>query len=148
MRSILCSTVVAVAMLTGSVSLASASWTASMSGTVVDIKTLEPVPDATVKIYTATGEQVMGQATSDAHGAFVITGLRGGQYRLLFEKSGYQRTVIAGIIVRPGERMIEAAPIAMYPNGVRLPNFSMSKPCGGLVQPEATADVYIVCSGD
>jgi carboxypeptidase family protein len=147
MRSFLRTTVIAAtAIIIASASMASASWNASMSGTIVDIKTLQPVADATVKIYTATGSQVLGVATSDAHGAFVISGLRGGQYRLQFEKHGYQRTIIAGIYVRPGERMIEAAPIAMYPNGVKLPNFAMSKPCGALVQPNETADVYVVCS--
>jgi hypothetical protein len=126
--------------------MASASWTASMSGSVVDIKTLQPVADATIKVYENSGSQEMGKTTSDAHGAFVVSGLRGGHYRLQFEKPGYQRTIIAGIYVRPGERMIEAAPIAMYPVGVRLPNFAMSKPCGALVNPDETADVYVVCS--
>jgi len=134
------------AMLVASTSIATASWTASVSGTVVDVKSLQPVADATIKIYANAGSQVMGQATSDAHGGFVIEGLRGGPYRLQFEKKGYQRTVIAGLYVRPNERMIEAAPIAMYPDGVPLPNFSMSKPCGSLVNPGETADVYIVCS--
>jgi hypothetical protein len=147
MRSFLRTTVIAAtAMIIASTTLASASWTASMSGTIVDIKTLQPVADATVKVYEAKGSQVLGKATSDAHGAFVISGLRGGQYRLQFEKPGYQRTIVAGVYVRPGERMIEAAPIAMYPNGVRLPNFAMSQPCGSLIQPNETADVYVVCS--
>jgi len=146
MSSILRSTIAVAATLIASASLASASWTASLSGTVVDVKSLQPVADATVKIYANAGSEVMGQATSDAQGAFLITGLRGGPYRLQFEKKGYQRTVVAGVFVRPGERMIEAAPIAMYPNGVALPNFAMSKPCGNLVNPTETADVYIVCS--
>lgn len=146
MSLMLRSSIVGVAALFASTSLALASWTASVSGTVVDVKSLQPVADATIKIYANAGSQVLGQATSDAHGGFVINGLRGGPYRLQFEKKGYQRTVIAGVYVRPNERMIEAAPIAMYPDGVPLPNFSMSKPCGSLVNPTETADVYIVCS--
>jgi Carboxypeptidase regulatory-like domain len=146
MSSILRTTIAVFAALLASTSLALASWTASVSGTVVDVKSLQPVADATIKIYANAGAQVLGKSTSDAHGAFVIGGLRGGPYRLQFEKKGYQRTVIAGVYVRPAERMIEAAPIAMYPDGVPLPNFSMSKPCGDLVNPSETADVYIVCS--
>lgn len=146
MRSIFMTTIAGLVALCATASIAAAAWTASLSGTLVDIKSLQPVADATVKIYTMTGSEVMGKATSDAHGAFSIGGLRGGQYRLQFEKSGYQRTIVAGIFVKPGERLIEAAPIAMYPNGVRLPNFAMSKPCGALVDPNQTADVYVVCS--
>ena len=146
MRLMIRAAVAVLAILSAANSVAAASWTASMSGTVVDIKSLQPVPDAHVKIFTQTGSQPEGVATTDAHGAFVVTGLRGGLYRLQFEKSGYQSTIVSGISIRPGERMIEAAPIAMYPNGVRLPNFSMSKPCGALVQPGVTADVYVVCS--
>src|SRR5215472_15839423 len=108
---------------------AAAPWVASLSGTVVDIKTLQPVPDATIKVFENSGSQVMGQATSDARGAFLITGLKGGYYRMQFSKSGFQRTIITGVFMRPNERMIEAAPIAMYPNGVPLPNLAMAKPC-------------------
>ncbi len=125
---------------------ASASWNASLSGTVVDIKSLQAVPDATIRAYDNNGITVVGEATSDAKGAFVINGLRGGYYRLQFSRGGYQRTVISGVWVHPGERMIEAAPIAMYPNGVKLPNMAVSKPCGSVVDPSQTADVYIVCS--
>jgi 5-hydroxyisourate hydrolase-like protein (transthyretin family) len=146
MRSILRSTILIAATILVTGSLASASWTASVSGKVVDVKTLQPVADATIKIYAAAGSDVLGKATSDANGSFTIEGLRGGQYRLQFEKTGYQRTIITGIMVRPNERMIEAAPIAMYPRGVALPNFAMAKPCGALVDPNQTADVYIVCS--
>jgi hypothetical protein len=146
MRSIFLTTAMALATVAASITVASAAWTASMSGSVVDVKSLEPVSDATVRIYAESGSQVMGMATTDARGAFVISGLKGGEYRLQFQKTGYQRTVVAGIFVRPGERMIEAAPIAMYRNGVPLPNFAMSQPCGSLIQPGQTADVYIVCS--
>ena len=97
MSSLLRAAVAAMALTIACVCMASASWTASLSGTVVDIKTLQPVADATIKVYENAGSQVMGKATSDAHGAFVISGLRGGHYRLQFEKPGYQRTIVAGV---------------------------------------------------
>lgn len=137
-----------VAAISLATSGASASWSASVSGKVVDVQSLNPVSDTIVKAYSENGSQVLGKATSDAGGNFVIGGLRGGMYRLQFEKHGYQSTVVAGLTIRPSERLVEAAPIAMYPNGVPLPKMSANHPCGNLVDPQQTADVYIVCSGD
>ena len=146
MRSLLLSTAAAAALSLAILGTASAAGNSSLSGRVVDIKTLQPVPDAKVEAFMGSSYRAAAKATTDAHGAFVLQGLDGGNYRVQFEKAGYQRTMIAGINVRSGERMIEAAPIAMYPNGVPLPNFAMAKPCGSMVDPEQTADVYIVCS--
>jgi hypothetical protein len=125
-----------------------ASWTASVSGSVVDVNSLQPVSGAIIKVYSVTGTRLQGSAKSDASGTFVVTGLAGGQYRLQFEGPGYQRTVVAGIYVRPTERLIEAAPIAMYPVGVPVPRPISMNPCGSVIQPGETADVYVVCSGD
>jgi carboxypeptidase family protein len=141
-------TLAVVAAISFATSGASASWSASVSGKVVNVQTLDPVSGAIVKVYTENGGQVLGKATSDAGGNFVVSGLRGGLYRLQFEKHGYQGTVVAGLTIRPSERLVEAAPIAMYPDGVPLPKMSANSPCGSLVDPQQTADVYIVCSGD
>ena len=146
MRSLLLSTAAAAALALGILTTASAAGTSSMSGRVVDVKTLQPVPDAKVEAFQGRGFRAEAKTTTDARGEFTLTGLAGGDYRLQFEKAGYQRTMIGGVEVRSNERMIEAAPIAMYPNGVPLPNFAMAKPCGSLIDPTQTADVYIVCS--
>ena len=127
---------------------AAAPWTASVSGRVVNVQSLVPVSGATIKIYTENGLVVQDKAVTDAQGRFTVGGLRGGQYRLEFERSGYQRTVLAGLYVRPSEKFIEAAPIAMYPNGVKLPRVIGSNPCGSAFMPGQTADVYIVCAGE
>jgi hypothetical protein len=118
-----------------------------MSGRVVDVSSLQAVSGATIKVYAMNGTHLMGEAMSDSQGAFVVRGLAGGEYRLVFERSGYQRTAVAGVFVDPGSMHIEAAPIAMYADGVPLPKTAMVNPCG-LVQPLQTADEYIVCSGD
>jgi hypothetical protein len=134
--------------LVASSAVSSAAWTASVSGRVVDVKSLAPVSGAMVSIYTTSGITNLGTAKSDAQGNFVINGLRGGNYRLDFQKHGYTETVVAGVYVRPGERLVEAAPIAMYPHGVPVPKAVGHNPCGSVVDPAQTADVYIVCSGD
>ena len=124
------------------------AWTASVSGTVADVKSLAPVPGASIEIMTAQSTEVLARTHSDAQGRFAFSGLRGGQYRLHFRKAGYQGTIMGGIYVRPGERFIEAAPIAMYPVGVPIPRRVVEDPCGSMVDPAQTADVYIVCSGN
>src|SRR5215472_15970136 len=96
-------------------------WNASLSGRVVDVKTLAGVGGATVELYSVRGTHLLGKAKTDATGEFTITGLKGGEYRVEFARSGYQRTVIAGLFVNPGERMIEAGPMAMYPLGMAVP---------------------------
>ena len=145
MNSLLFGTVLIVAAY----GIAAATWSASVSGRVVDVKTLQPVANAKIEMFTETGDQVIGKATSDASGGFAIGGLRGGMYRISFQKHGYQRTVVAGVEVKPGAHLIEAAPIAMYPNGVPVPRAAAGNTqCGDLIQPLETADVYVFCSGD
>jgi hypothetical protein len=125
-----------------------AQWTAAVSGSVVDMRTMQPVSGAKVSIYTMGGTHELGRAVTDDRGDFSISGLRGGDYWLLFQKDGYQRSAIGGIDLRPHERLIEIAPMGMYPNGMKMPRTIGAGPCGSLVQPAVTSDVYVVCSGD
>lgn len=131
--------------LLATASIAMASWNASMSGRVVDVSSLQPVPAAHVTIYAENGVRELGSAVSDARGQFTISGLSGGMYRLRFQRDGYQTTSLVGITVRPNEHFIEAGPIAMYRNGVPMPKVAIHDLCGGLVEPGQTADVYVVC---
>lgn len=133
--------------LLATASVAMASWNASVSGRVVDVNSLQPVPAAHITIYAEDGSRELGAATTDAKGQFAIGGLQGGMYRLTFKRAGYQTTSLVGLTVRPNEHFIEAGPIAMYPNGVAMPKVAMHDLCGGLVEPGQTADVYIVCDG-
>lgn len=140
----------ALLLCTATSAAASPAWygTASVSGTVVDINTMTPVAGATVRAYPETyGARVAGVAKTDANGAFTINGLRGGPYRLQFDRSGYQHTAMLGIDVPPGGRLIEASPMAMYPEGAPVPKAASasSNVCAGLVQPGETSDVYVVC---
>lgn len=146
MHSISRIAVATVMSLLAATSIAGAAWNSSFSGRLVDVRTMQPVAGARIKVYEMDSYQVMGEATSDAHGAFTVSGLRGGQYRAAFYKTGYQHTMVVGIMVRPHDRFIEAAPIAMYAVGQKLPSIALSKPCGALVQPGQTADMYVVCA--
>ena len=133
------------AALLATASIAMASWNASMSGKVVDVQSLQPVPAAHITIYAENGTRELGTAVSDARGQFTISGLTGGMYRLKFTRGGYQTTSLVGVTVRPNEHFIEAGPIAMYPDGVAMPKVAIHDLCGGLVEPGQTADVYVVC---
>jgi hypothetical protein len=124
-----------------------AAWDSSVSGTVVDVRSGQPVPGATIEVVTPDGSRVLGRATSDASGAFVVRDLAGGDVRLRFFGPGYVRTAMAGVYLPPHERLIEAAPIAMYPVGSKPPQPVAMSQCGALVQAGETADVYSVCGG-
>lgn len=137
-------TATSVALL-ATASIAMASWNASMSGRVVDVQSLQPVPAAHVTIYAENGTRELGTAVSDSKGQFTVSGLTGGMYRLKFQRDGFQTTSLVGVTVRPNEHFIEAGPIAMYPNGVAMPKVAIHDLCGGLVEPGQTADVYVVC---
>ena len=146
MHSISRIAVATVMSILAATSIAGAAWNSSLSGRVVDVRTMQPVAAAHIKVYAMDSYQLLGDATTDANGSFTVTGLRGGQYRVAFYKAGYQHTMVTGILVRPGERLIEAAPIAMYAVGEKLPSLAMAKPCGALVQPGQTGDEYVICA--
>src|SRR5579863_5037043 len=83
--------------LLATASIAAASWNASVSGRVVDVNSLRPVPAAHITIYAEDDARVLGSAVTDSRGAFVIGGLTGGLYRLRFERQGYQTTSFVGL---------------------------------------------------
>lgn len=144
MRIMLISMLGALALATSAVT-AAASWNSSVSGTVVDVRSGQPVSGATVEVVTPDGSRVLGRTRSDASGAFVVRDLAGGDVRLRFYGPGYVRTAMAGVFLPPHERLIEAAPIAMYPVGMRPPQPVAMEQCGALLQTDQTADVYTIC---
>jgi Ca-activated chloride channel family protein len=99
--------------------------TGTILGTVIDVKSRQPVPDAVV---TATSPNLQGEQTvvTDAHGNYRIPGLPPGVYTLRFEKEQYKpyargdiqlrlnRTVRVNVELQPGplaeEIEITAAP--------------------------------------
>lgn len=69
----------------------------SISGTVVDQETFEPLPGARVWLETPNRS-----TTSNAAGAFTFENVPDGRYRIYAESSGYDRGVISDVTV-PGD---------------------------------------------
>jgi hypothetical protein len=73
---------------------------ASISGSVTDSKTGDPVNGIEVEAYTASCAIANGVASSDVEGDYKIEGLAAGTYRLVFNPAGgsYQVKTYAGTI--------------------------------------------------
>jgi len=122
------------------------AWDASLTARLVNVGDRAPVAGVEVKAYPLRGGTLLAKAVSDEHGVITLDGLRGGEYRLDFTKSGYHDTTLVGVYVRPHQRDNMSSPIAMYPMGTKVPRFSATNPCGKLLDPAQVADEYVICS--
>lgn len=119
---------------------------AALSARVVDAKTNVPLADVKVTAYPQGSTVAESTTMTDSQGQFTLTGLRGGEYRLLFERSGYPRSLAGGIGVKPHDHLVLISSFALQ-SKTRLDKARLVDPCGSLVQPGQVADVYVICSG-
>src|SRR6185437_1948039 len=63
--------------------------TCSLSGTVVDSITGQPVSKAALAVYSGSGAGITYTSSSDGNGDFSLVGLEPGSYRLMGDRSGY-----------------------------------------------------------
>lgn len=61
----------------------------SISGTVTDVDTTDPIEGATVTLYDDGGTTVLDSATTDAGGDYTLDGITPGTYDLKFSAAGY-----------------------------------------------------------
>jgi hypothetical protein len=101
-----------------------------------------------VKVTAFQQGSTVAEASSvtDDQGQFTLSGLRGGDYRLLFERSGYPKSLAAGITVKPHEHLVLISAFALESNP-RFGQVRVTNPCSSLVQPGEVADLYVICSG-
>ena len=123
------------------------AWDASIAGTLVQVHSTAPVDGVVVKAFTPHGGTALSKAKSDSRGMFVLTGLRGGQYRIQFNKHGFHETAVVGLFVKPHTRLNLPGTVAMYPLGTAPPRLTgANDPCGFHPDSNETADAYIICS--
>ena len=139
---------VVLATICASQSASIARPTAQISGQAVDATTLAPIWGIHVLAVVAGTKTVEAQAETGKDGRFTLRGLAGGQYRLVFDRSGFGQAYADGISVQPDDHLVLISPFAV----ARVPlsaseRVSMLPRCGGVVEPSETADVYVVCSG-
>jgi hypothetical protein len=73
-----------------------------ISGKVSENETT-PVAEASVEIYASGATEVFTSAITDKNGAFAMTGLPAGTYKLVCEKEGYVTKTIEQVIVKARE---------------------------------------------
>ena len=121
--------------------------TSSISGTVVDAKTHQPVVGVRVDVFadsSATNSKTLAASMSRKDGTFLLEGLNGGQYRVSLSKMGYAVEELTGLSVKSKERTIIGVPIALHGASEE---YASKMACNRLIRPDSTADVYVVCAG-
>jgi hypothetical protein len=132
---------------------ATASWfhtnaKAQISGQVVDDRYGKPLDGIQVMAVPAGTTTVEASTISDKSGRFTLRGLRGGDYRLVFQRAGSGQAYADGIAVRSDDHLVMISPFAIPNVAVSMiQGIGMRPQCGSLIQPGQTSDVYVVCSG-
>jgi 5-hydroxyisourate hydrolase-like protein (transthyretin family) len=132
---------------------AAASWfhsnaKAQISGQVVDDHFGKPIAGIQVMAVPAGATIVEASTMSDKNGRFTLRGLRGGDYRLVFQRPGFGQAYADGISVRSDDHLVMIAPFAVPNVAVAMiQELGMRPQCGNLLNPGEVADVYVVCSG-
>jgi hypothetical protein len=119
---------------------------AAISGRVVDAKQNTLLAGVKVTAFQQGSTLAEASAVTDDQGQFTLSGLHGGDYRLLFERSGYPKSLAAGITVKPHEHLVLISAFALESNP-RFGQVRVTNPCSSLVQPGEVADLYVICSG-
>jgi hypothetical protein len=118
----------------------------AISGRVVDSRTNAPLTGVKVTAFRQGFTVAEATAMTDNKGQFTLTGLDGGEYRLLFELAGYPRSLAAGIGVRPHDHLVLVSAFALQ-SKTRVEQARILDPCSSLLQPGQVADVYVICNG-
>ena len=118
----------------------------AISGRVVDAGNNNPLAGVKVTAYRIGFTVAQATAMTDAQGQFTLTGLTGGDYRLLFDRAGYPRALAGGIGVKPHDHLVLVAAFALQ-SKVKAQQALVADPCSSLLQPGQVADIYVVCSG-
>jgi hypothetical protein len=129
---------------------------ASIAGSVVTAATQAPVPGAQVALSPHGADGASGMGTSDANGAFSISGLAPGSYDAVVSAQGFTDATYAGLTVEAGQKFplrallhqtgtIQGVVTDSGGRGVAnalvrtLPGFAFANP-GGAQPQEARAD--------
>ncbi|HEY0394304.1 MAG TPA: carboxypeptidase regulatory-like domain-containing protein [Candidatus Elarobacter sp.] len=117
---------------------AAAAQTGTISGTVVDAATKQPLAGATV---TASSPSGRGSATTDASGFYNIYNLAPDTYAVSIAAKGYEGLVLGGVTVVQDQNVQINQSLA---KALRQIGRVSSRSASNLVQPAQTADVYNV----
>lgn len=147
MKRVLINLIVGAVLLLPLVSYAaSGPSTASVQGTVVDADHRLPLAGVLVSLIIENSRNRKSTLT-DKSGNFVFKALESGQYMIRFQKDGYEDLYLTDLSISQGEAVKIGLPLALHKPAFSLIDYPMHpSPCGSLVQPGQTADVYVVCA--
>ena len=74
---------------------------ADIAGGVLHTDTKKPLSNVSVTVYSTTKKEKV--VYTDAHGYYSFNELKGGTYRLVFEKDGYKKVTREKVTIRPDE---------------------------------------------
>jgi len=115
-----------------------AATTGTISGTVTVSDTKKPLAGASVVAASPSGT---GSASSDANGFYNINGLAPDTYTVTIKANGYERVVLAGITVVQDQTVSINQSLAKT---LQVIGGVTARSSSNLVQPNQTADVYVV----
>ena len=168
--------VIAGVLLTFCIASAQGQTVSSISGTVVDSYDHHPLQGVTVYLFAyiqqpqnINGRPVMliinpitildshnrwldagpvlKTTATDTNGKFLFQDLGAGKYRLDLDSGGYEFLRAPRIMTVHRNEMVNlSATFEMRPMSLVIDTYLTRSPCGSLVQPGQTADVYVVCA--
>lgn len=89
-------------------------------GTVVDARTGQPVPGASLSVRGAADSALAGAAVSRADGSFRIAGVRPGSYVLRAASLGYAAATRAGVDLGAAAARVDVGPVRLAPSAVAV----------------------------
>jgi len=91
-----------------------------ISGKIEDSTASGPVPFATVALYNAENNKLLGGAVADGNGAFIIGRVLPGNYRLAISYIGYSTKNIGPIVVKEGMEKTDIQTVKLQSSDQKL----------------------------
>ena len=98
----------------------------SVRGTVVDTESGDPVPGASVALYTTTDSTLVTGAAAQSDGRFLIEGLPGGRYDLAVTAVGYAPTAVSNVVVNSESPEVDVGTVTLEPRTEQLENVEVT----------------------
>lgn len=117
-----------------------AALTGTISGTVTDAVTHQPLPGVRVTAVAPTGR---ASTVTDAHGFYSITGLQPDTYTVSYEFAGFQANVLTGVTVNAEQTLQLNETISKE---LRTIGRVTARSAGSAFQPGQTTDTYTLTS--
>jgi len=100
--------------------------TGSVTGTVIDQATGQPVEYATIALKTKANNETVRSAATDSHGVFVVESVPFGDYRAEFGRLGTDRPQSAPFAIDAGHRTVSLGQLVIGDAAVKMEKFEVN----------------------